>query len=216
MNIEIINYSWQYIPRIVYHLHLKRSETPDDIDIDQGRNISIILLLPIWIESVLHTVLDEYLQYHKLKNKNDKESVSKRLMNGLIVDLEKAQWRDYERLAEVILGKKLNKVIDDNTWEAITVLYKFRNSVAHGKPIKGTHSSGISKLDGIHDEILLHLVRKKIIKKNTLRPYSINTVNYFIQETEKFTKALMNKLQDGEENNLANQYELILESAKQE
>ena len=142
MNIEIENHSWQYLPKIVYSLHSQESN-------EQGTNLAIILLLPVWIESIVYTVLNEHLYFSKTKFKGERESMAKRVMQDILNYLEKASWGDYSHLSELIFGKKLDKFVDNNTWRAVKMLYEFRNKVAHGKPFLGRYSSGNIELDGV-------------------------------------------------------------------
>jgi hypothetical protein len=121
---SIIDEVWITLPSFIEWLKNKRSETKHYYSI----NLTILFHSTCIIEGFLFQLLTDNCG-HPCENK----TMEDRLQIDLFKKLESASWLQYVEFFQLISGKKLSELTDNETWKAITILFQLRNQLTHGK-----------------------------------------------------------------------------------
>lgn len=164
-------------------MNLERKQKDEKI----GINYSIILMCACLIEGKLESDLKELVQ-HRCNVFNDLQvkDFYKRRINGTVVnklfDLTEDNISrtigiaNFESLFKLLSYKRTpEKYSDYANWEGITVLFNFRNVLAHGREISAkrilawwTNDNWKDEFKGGYSASEKYLIKKKIIKKGVI------------------------------------------------
>jgi len=126
-----------------------------------------------------------------------------RLLNNIEKRLSKATWTQYIDIGSIILPKALTHYSDNEIWKGISILFKLRNQLVHGKNV--TASIQVDENDlkleysGIYETAFEYFKEKGILRANqfnslTHKILSIRTTNHFVKIGEIFVDTLFYKL----------------------
>lgn len=116
-------------------------ETREKVKVEDGRidqdiyslNSFIILNSAATVEGAITSLIINHVtrgSHYKTANR-DSDHELREILNDLINQVHKAQWKDLIEKAQLISGLNLKEVFQKD-WEAIRFLFDFRNILAHG------------------------------------------------------------------------------------
>lgn len=87
---------------------------------------------------------------------------------------------NYNRMLELVLGKKASAFCDEPTWETIRMLFLFRNMLAHGRAVDyktywPPSAGGVwveEEFEGNYAKVENYLLRKGLLQENYIRQES--------------------------------------------
>jgi len=197
-----INHSiptYAYLIGQIHWLSKQRKGTKEP-SIIRGINLSITILLCTYIESSLNELLISVIKNYK--EKADDESYL-RLLNSLENRLSKATWTQYIEIGKTILPHPLLYYSDNDIWKGISILFKLRNQLVHGKNIKaaiGYDNQALQlKYSGIYKIAYDYFKEKRILRPNELNSrnhkiLSTRTTNHFVEIGESFIDVIFYKV----------------------
>lgn len=171
----------------------------------RGINLSITILLCTYIESSLNELLLSVIKNFKKKAENESYL---RLLNNLEKRLSRATWTQYVEIGQIILPHPLIYYTDNDTWKGISILFKLRNQLIHGKNIKATIESDNQvlqlKYSGIYKIAYDYFKEKSILRPNELNSrnhkiLSTRTTNHFIEIGQSFIDIIFIKINKEQE-----------------
>jgi len=188
--ISMESHPYFYLPAFIEKLRGLRGEL-GGVNID----FSIILLSTTIIESVLYDLfsltINEYIT---------SDTIEGRLANDLLDKIDKATWNDFKKITETLFNKKLNTCVDNELWNIIQNLFKYRNIIIHGKPtVTSTfHINGkkIMEREDSFSKTIDFLIQMKLITAE--KPAVLNTTisDFFWNSTKEFTTAISLELKN--------------------
>jgi hypothetical protein len=163
--------------------NLERKQKDEKI----GINYSLILLSACLIEGKLENDLKELVQHRsKVFNALDVEDFYKRRINGTVMNKLIHLTEDnisrttgignFESLFKLLSYKRTpEKYSNYANWEGITVLFNFRNVLAHGREISAkrilawwTDNNWQDEFKGGYNAAEKYLIKRKLIKKGVI------------------------------------------------
>lgn len=202
-----INHSiptYAYLIGQIHWLSEQRKEIKEP-SIIRGINLSITILLCTYIESSLNELLISVIKNCKKKS-NDEPYI--RLLNNLEERLSKATWTQYLDIGKTILPHPLIYYSDNDTWKGISILFKLRNQLVHGKNIKATIEFDNQilqlKYSGIYKIAYDYFKEKNILRPNELNSQnhkilSTRTTNHFVKIGQNFIDIIFIKINKDQE-----------------
>tara|TARA_R110000764_G_scaffold239746_1_gene339863 strand:- start:898 stop:1647 length:750 start_codon:yes stop_codon:yes gene_type:complete len=182
------------------HWLSKQRKTTKERSIIRGINLSITVLLCTYIESALNELFVYVI--NNLKEKTDDDSYL-RLLNNLENRLLKATWTQYMDIGKTLLPHSLLYYSDNEIWKGISILFKLRNQLVHGKNIKASIQAENEvlqlKYSGIFKIALKYFKEKRILRPNELNSLnhkilSTRTTNHFVEIGESFVDGIVKKV----------------------
>jgi hypothetical protein len=191
-------HGWALIPKFIYKLKsLQPKESVENSDTHPDGNTAILLLLPVWVESMMYTVIKQVLLTRKGLY-NTTLTVEGRMIQSALEKLEEATLNDYENLSKVILEKSFPDIIGNEKWKGIKTLFQFRNDIIHGKPFKQKITADDTEVFGKHKNVKNYLLEKKVITSPKAPIYTAKTIEHFIELVENTTQILADTIEDVE------------------
>lgn len=147
-------------------------ETREKVKVEEGRidqdvyslNSFIVLSSAATVEGAIKSLLINHVtrgSHYKAANRESDHEL-REILDDLINQVHKAQWKDLNEKAQLISGINL-KAVFQNDWEAISFLFDFRNILAHGGVIvKGTDLiSDTSLIEELKEETRVEMHNRK-------------------------------------------------------
>ena len=185
-----VYYIWGQYPQFIEWKLNHRNENSGELR--RPINISIIIDCTTLIEGFLVSILQEL--FYKKRTYRDK--LKSRLLDNLEAKLNNAQWTEYIRIFELIIGKSVKTYIGNENWKSISVLFSFRNQLTHGANIEfqfgKKNSKGIStfKVPGKYQTIFSYGDEKKLIEIDLITEdidiLSNKFIDHFYSQTKEF------------------------------
>ena len=98
-----------------------------------GINTSLIVDCASFVEGVIDEVLRKVLYHRQYPAKDE---LKYRLITDLENRLENAQWTEYIKVSELIIGKTMSNSLGNDLWKSISTMFVFRNMIVHGKELQ--------------------------------------------------------------------------------
>lgn len=143
---SIHSYPWQNLLDVVVWKIEQAKKV--EFSIEHSLNYSLIVDLAGVVEGFTNHFLDIILeertttsyteeQLDELIENNDKLEEENdfliRLTDYVGEKMQKSTWIGYNELFQVIIGKKINNIIETQNWKCINSLFLYRNMIIHGK-----------------------------------------------------------------------------------
>ena len=157
------------------------------------------------IESSLNELLTSVIK--KCKKKANNETYM-RILNSLENRLSKATWTQYIEIGKTILPHPLLYYSNNDIWKGISILFKLRNQLVHGKNIKATieYDNQILQLkySGIYKIAYDYFKEKRVLRPKELNSrnhkiLSTRTTNHFVEIGKNFIDVLFYKVNKEQE-----------------
>ncbi|MCA0382306.1 MAG: hypothetical protein LCH58_09105 [Bacteroidetes bacterium] len=193
----ITSSTWKFLLHGVINIQDYRNHVTKNSDL-KALNATILMQTASAIEGAITSTLIQHIHnskpYKTANRTNDFDT--RRILDDLIEQLFKSQWKDLESKANLIAEIEL-KTIGKKSWEDIQHLFKLRNLLAHG-------GSVIYKLDLIsneNSEFGTYVEKRKttfnksdlfqyLKKKNLI--HDISNERDFLLESQFLTSAITN------------------------
>jgi hypothetical protein len=211
-----------YLPEVIHFLATHRATTDARSDsLRVGINYTIILMSACYVEGALEAGLKALLWrrrnlYSKVEMFDfDTRKTISQLFNRVLGDLEARVSRaaglaNYDDMFEVIMGERISKYdLMKPLWEGVTVLFHFRNVIAHGREITAsltqgwwTNGSWEEDFSGGYRKTEDYLLKNKLIDKRFVEDtsqalyFTDGVADHFQSIAEEFIKGLSESLAD--------------------
>lgn len=189
--------TWKLLLHGIINIQDYRNHVTKNSDL-KALNATILMQTASAIEGAITSTLIQHIHnskpYKTANRTNDFDT--RRILDDLIEQLFKSQWKDLESKANLIAEIEL-KTIDKNSWEDILHLFKLRNLLAHG----GTVIYKIDLITSDNSEIGTDAEKRKdksnksdlfsYLRKKQLVHAAMNEKDFLVQ-TQFLTSAITN------------------------
>ena len=161
-------------------------------------NTAILLFSAAMVEGFVSDVC-----YIEVENQIINSEFESRLNSDLKRKIIEASWGEYPKLFDLVFNIKLSKCCKKTEWEAIQVLFQYRNFLIHGQPTiyekYEIYDKVISEYSGKLKNIYDFLVKNKLAIKGNVGFLTSAITDFFFQKTVCFVIQLFNEVEN--ENN---------------
>jgi hypothetical protein len=158
-------------------------------------NFTIILLSTTVIESVLYDLLSL-----TIREKVDSDTIEGRLADDLLSKIDKGTWSTFNKTAEILFNKKLNICVNNELWNKIQNLFRYRNFISHGKPFTmNIYKEGDEtkfKIEGDISKVIQFLIQMKLVQAEKPAILNSDISDFFWESTKEFVSAISLKLKN--------------------
>lgn len=162
--------------------------------VNQDELIAINTLRITCCTAFIETILFESLVAVIIEKRNGQsDEVIERILNQKEAIISGGTFRDFQRVSEECLGKKLSQYTSPEVWESIIILFALRNQIAHGKQLTVKYSYWEEKFQGKPEknyaDIINFLKKTKLIEEDSIYMrdiYQNKIVDFFIMTTKQF------------------------------
>lgn len=192
--IEGLELNFSTSPYHFFPTQLKLLKVIADSTNIREENTAVNLLRITSCTAFIETILYESLIAVVSQKKNEQpDEMLKRILIQKESLISTATFKDFERLSEECLGKRLSAYTTSDTWETIKVLFILRNQVAHGKKLsiryKYQNDAFIGEPERNYIDVINFLKKRKFLDDDDVNFSSIfenRPVEFFIEITKEF------------------------------
>lgn len=171
--VQLVSQIYGCIPPWVDWQRNQRTSSDLPPQVRSGINFSIILCAACFLEG--------FFERHLVGALDKSVKPTNPLHQRLLEDSRKRARatmgsENYDQMFELVFGKKASALCDQETWEAIRILFHFRNMLAHGRAIEYTTywppgAGGIwqEEFDGNYAKVQTFLLKKGLIEEEHIR-----------------------------------------------
>jgi hypothetical protein len=211
---------WPCIGAGLNHLQSQRGQDVPQ-EVRAGVNFSIILGAACYLEGCFESALKALLEHQRgVYNKIDiPEFETRRSMNVFYNRMEEDLAEriaaalgatGYDEMFELLLGRRLSSLHQISPlWEGVTVLFKFRNVLGHGRQVEARHVSAYSnavreEFSGGYRATEDYLKRRQLLDKKFTDHHSEYlylsnpTADHFWELAQMIPRALTESLEGAE------------------
>lgn len=177
----------------------------------RSMNLSILLnlnsMIEGYIEDLLLVVLNKYEFNKRLNHSIEKHRpvedrlFERRLITSLVNRVDYDTWNKLIQNFELILGKPLSQIVENETWKSIKFQFVLRNMIAHGNTISVEYGYDSDENETVlfnkkWDEVQNYLVEKNLIDEfnprnpRLMRIFENKVIDHFVMNSIKFIEEL--------------------------
>lgn len=191
-------YPLAFYPELIEWKIKSRNESNTG-DLNSTLNFSIIIDCACLIELALNSIINELL----INSNLSEDEVKNRLLEMLMEKHEKGQFNDYITIYEILIGKSPKKIVDEELWKSIKILFQYRNKLVHGNSMEffEVKDKGNTRLEAFdsYKNIFAFIKEKKLAKINLSTEINEimatdQIIDYFYNCSIAFIKELVNNI----------------------
>lgn len=160
-------------------------------------NLLFIPVYTTYVESLLNQIILDFLE-----KQQPQVYTMERLINYFEEEVHKASWETLKRIFHTVIGKELKDCISQNSYNAITILFQFRNQSVHGKTISHAieHSDediGTAQMLGKFKSISEYFIKMNILTAKDIASVAFineSIVLHFFKSVYRFSADLYNSI----------------------
>jgi hypothetical protein len=193
---------------------LEQRKSTFDSKLKTSINYNIILQCSTFLEGSFGQIFDSIIEFRKTiisNSENEYKKFTIQTLNDLEDRIDKAQWNNYPDIFHSLFGYKISSKMDNESWKAIQIMFKFRNAITHGNiitieymPIDELNNCEIKVLKKYSD-IYKYFSEKKLIETDAVGFVHLmndKIADYFAKKSSGFVQEIINTITDKREQSI--------------
>jgi hypothetical protein len=219
-------YPFLDVTNLIKH-SLEQRKKISDYKLKTSINYNIILQCSTFLEGSFGQIFDSIIEFRKIivsDSENEYKKYTIQTLNDLEDRVDRAQWNNYPDIFHSLFGYKISSKMDNESWKAIQIMFKFRNAITHGNvitieymPIDKSNNCEIKVLKKYSD-IYKYFSEKKLIESDTVGFVHLmndKIADYLVEKSFRFIQEIINTISDKREQSIVRNRLMLLNEKNQ-